>query len=67
MERKGGKEGERERETRIPRMELMPTASKQLLELKSFKKLSLKFFISRYLFFKKLKRFQILCDFQKYL
>ena len=53
--------------TRIPRMELMPTASRYLLELKSFKKLSLKFYISRYLFFKKLKSLQILCDFQKYL
>ena len=53
--------------TRIPRMELMPTASRYLLELKSFNKLSLKFYISRYLFFKKLKRLQILCDFQKYL
>ena len=52
---------------RIPRMELMPTASRYLLELKSFKKLSLKFYFSRYLFFKKLKRLQILCDFQKYL
>ena len=48
-------------------MELMPTASRYLLELKSFKKLTLKFYISRYLFFKKLKRLQILCDFQKYL
>ena len=53
--------------TRIPRMELMPTASRYLLELESFKKLSLKFCISRYLFFKKLKHLQILCDFQKYL
>ena len=30
-------------ETRIPRMELMPTATKYCLELKSFGKLSLKF------------------------
>ena len=40
-----------EKKTRIPRMELMPTASRYLLELKSFKKLYLKFYISRYLFF----------------
>ena len=58
---------ERKKETRIPRMELMPTALKELLDLKSFRKLSLKFCISRYLFFKKLKHLQILCDFQKYL
>ena len=51
----------------VTRMELMPTASRYLLELKSFRKLSLKFYISRYLFFKKLKRLQILCDFQNYM
>ena len=33
-----------------------------LVRIEELKKLSLKFYISRYLFFKKLKRLQILCD-----